>query len=558
MPVAITLTLVKVAKFGKAMREDQLAVVEKLFQSAHRAMSQNQPLVARQQLEQALAIDSRQAKIWHLLADAYFATQGLASSIAILVSALNRHDFIPAERISLQIHLASLYIQSDDLGAASKCIDLQAVIRLKNPTLAARTGYLLAICEEHSAALAAFEVALQLQPQNSELLFNTASTNRAMGNLETAESMYNQALKLAPDNYPAYWLRSTLRKQTAERNHILELEQLTSASATPAEGKVHLYYALAKELEDLNRYENSFSALKKGAELKKTALGYSVEPDLVAIEEIRKTYSIDSISQKMSPGNPNGEGLIFILGMPRTGSTLVDRILSSNEQVDSAGEPDTFAQIFYRTAMQAAAVHDFSSASQLHAIRCSIQLDFEKIGQDYQQKLKTRAKQKNSRFIIDKNPSNFLYIGAIKLALPRAKIIHIKRDPMDTCYAIFKTLFKSGHPYSYDLNDLAAYYCAYRQLMNHWKSIFGSEYFELSYEELVQDPATTSKALMQYCGIKWSESCLKFHAIKDKGTATASAAQVRQPIYTNSLNLWRNYEKNLKPLSEALKKNNLL
>ncbi|SHF56936.1 Tetratricopeptide repeat-containing protein [Microbulbifer donghaiensis] len=540
------------------MREDQPVVVEKLFQSAHRAMSQNQPLVARHHLEQALAIDSKQAKIWHLLADSHLATQDLAGGISILETALCRHNFTPVERISLQIHLASLYIRADDLGAASQCIDLKAVINLKNPTLAARAGYLLAICEEHSAALAAFETALPLQPKDTELLFNTASTNRAMGNLETAESMYNRALKLAPDNYPAYWLRSTLRKQTEESNHIPELEVLASASATPAEGKVHLYYALAKELEDLKLYEESFSALIKGAELKKNSLGYSVEPDLIAVEEIRKTYSPDTIADKVNSSNQNGEGLIFILGMPRTGSTLVDRILSSNEQVDSAGEPDTFAQIFYRAAMQTARIRDFISDSQLRAIRGSIQLDFEKIGQDYQQKLTSRAKQKNSRYIIDKNPSNFLYLGAIKLALPHAKIIHIKRNPMDTCYAIFKTLFKNGHPYSYDLHDLAAYYSAYDQLMNHWKSIFGAGYFELNYEDLVTTPVETSKALMQYCDLNWSENCLEFHKNRVKGTATASAAQVRQPIYRNSLELWKNCEKGLTPLRSLLKEKGLI
>lgn len=540
------------------MSQDQLASVEKLFQDAHKAMSQKRPIEARQHLEQALKAGTKQARIWHLLADTYLATHGLASSISVLESAVADIGLAPADRVSLQIHLASTYIKADNLGAAAKGIDLDAVFELMNPTLTARAGYLLAICEEHRAALTAFELALTLQPDNAELLFNTAAAHRSMGNLETAEALYDKVLQRAPNSYPAYWLRSSLKKQTEENNHVAELREIVSLTSTPDEGKIHLYFSLAKELEDLGKFNESFSALKKGATLKKSASKYNVEPDLRAIEQIRNTYSVDTISRNINANNVNGKGVIFILGMPRTGSTLVDRILSSNDTVDSAGEPDTFAQIFYREAMQAAGVQDFSSPSQLKTIQQSISLDFEKIGQTYQEKLTLRAKQKNSVYIIDKNPSNFLYLGAIRLALPRAKIIHIKRNPMDTCYAIFKTLFKNAHPYSYDLTDLAAYYCAYDQLMRHWKYIFGSYYFELSYEDLVTAPTNTSKDLMHYCGLEWSGNCLKFHKNREKGTATASAAQVRQPIYSSSLELWKNYEVDLAPLRDLLAEKGLI
>ncbi|WP_444939976.1 sulfotransferase [Microbulbifer sp. ZKSA004] len=540
------------------MQRDQQATIKKLFHSAQAAISQSQPQLAQQLLQKALTIDSGHANIWHLLADSHCRSQGLPMGISTLKSAITQHKFPPTEIISLQIHLTSLYIKSGDLGEAASCIDLDTLIRIQDPILAGRAGYLLAICEEHKSALTALEAALLLNPSNPELLFNAASTHRALGNLKTAEKIYDQAIKLAPSNFPAYWLRSTLRKQTKDNNHTQELEQLISKDSTPNTGKIQLQFALAKELEDLNQFKNSFLALKLGSQLKKENLGYKVESDLSAIDEIRKTYNFDSINSKPNKKNGKGENIIFILGMPRTGSTLVDRILCSNNQVNSAGEPDTFGEIFYRAAMQASGIQSLNSDSQVQAIRKSININFEELGRVYENKLEGIAKQKNSLFIIDKNPSNFLYIGAIKLALPKAKIIHINRDPMDTCYAIFKTLFKYGHPYSYCMEDLARYYIAYRKLMSHWNNLFEGEYLELRYEELVQSPRTTSKILMSYCNLDWTEECLDFHNKKDKGTATASAAQVRKPIYTSSLGLWKNYKQELEPLRKILAHNNLL
>ncbi|WP_288131015.1 tetratricopeptide repeat-containing sulfotransferase family protein [Microbulbifer sp.] len=537
---------------------DKQEVLENLFLRAHQAMSQRQPDQARKLLDTAIKIDCSQAKLWHLLADTRMATGGIADSISTLKSALRNHEFSAADRISLQIHLATKYVKSDELGAATECLDQNAITELGEPTLAARAGFLLAICEEHSAALKTFESALKSDPNNPELIFNTAAAHRSMGNLEKSEALYDQLLNLSPESYPAYWLRSSLRKQTEDRNHVAQLEKLAAQDKTPTEGKVHLYFSLAKELEDLKQFRKSFSALEKGATLKKKSLEYDVTQDLAAINTIRSTYDAHTITQKTDSENSNGEGIIFILGMPRTGSTLVDRILSSHETVDSAGEPDTFAQIFYRSAMELTGVRDLSSESQMRTIKNSSSMDFEKIGRIYQEKLTLRAKQKNSQHIIDKNPSNFLYLGAIKLALPQAKIIHIRRNPLDTCYAIYKTLFKKGHPYSYDLEDLAAYYGAYDQLMNHWSTVFDHGYYELTYEDLVTQPTETSQKLMQYCGLGWSEKCLDFHQNDQKGTATASAAQVRRPIYINSLNLWGNYAQELTGLSNSLKEKGVI
>ncbi|WP_237057984.1 tetratricopeptide repeat-containing sulfotransferase family protein [Microbulbifer sediminum] len=532
---------------------------DQLFIEARQAISQGRPRAAIEYAQKAISIDHRQSRLWHLLADAISISKGPAAGITILESALQDHQDIPnADRASLQIHLASSYLKTSDLGSAATSIDLDLVTALDDPKLAARAGYLLALCEEHSGALRAFECALAKDKENPELLFNAAAAHRSMGNLKAAEKLYDQVIKRAPDSYPAYWLRSSLRKQTPGNNHIAALQRELAKDSTSVEGRTHLNFALAKEQEDLGNYNESFAALSSGARLRKSESQYNVEGDIQAIDTIRRSYSAELLSQAPGEENRAGEGIIFILGMPRTGSTLVDRILSSDGAVDSAGEPDTFAQLFYRDAMQAAGIRILNAETQLKAIEKSTEIDFAKLGINYQEMLSRRAKHKKSQYIIDKNPSNFLYLGAIKLALPGAKIIHIQRNPMDTCYAIFKTLFKSAHPYSYDLADLAEYYSAYDSLMKHWRSTIGNGFLEVRYEDLVQAPEATSRVLMEYCGLEWRESCLQFHSNKEKGTATASAAQVRRPIYADSVQLWERYASQLEPLKVILERKGLL
>jgi len=228
------------------------------------------------------------------------------------------------------------------------------------------------------------------------------------------------------------------------------------------------------------------------------------------------------------------------MGLPRSGTTLVDRILSSHSRVESLGEISDFALCLTRL---------ISGPDKGALIRAAAEMDFARLGQAYEEAI--RSYGRTAPFLIDKTPANYLYVGLIALALPGARIVHVERDPMDNGYALFKTLFRTGCPYSYDLTDLGRYVAAQRRLMAHWRSVLPNRMVEVRYEDLVRRPADEARRLLAGVGLDWEPACLAFHENRAP-TATASAAQVRRPIYRTSVELWRRYEDELAPLARTL------
>jgi len=232
---------------------------------------------------------------------------------------------------------------------------------------------------------------------------------------------------------------------------------------------------------------------------------------------------------------------LFVVGLPRSGSTLMDRILCSHPAITSRGESTDLALALMQTAGP--------STSKSDLVRQSAQLDFNALGERYCRHLGTGPALRQ----IDKTPANFLYLGLIFAALPQARIVHIRRQPMDVCYAIYKTLFRRAYPFSYDLQDLGRYWLAYDRLMAHWRAVLPADRFlEVDYEDLVANQEAISRRLVAHAGLPWDAACLAF----ERNTApslTASAAQVRQPIYTSSVGLWRQYENQLAPLVALLR-----
>jgi Tfp pilus assembly protein PilF len=246
------------------------------------------------------------------------------------------------------------------------------------------------------------------------------------------------------------------------------------------------------------------------------------------------------------PAAPMPAAPIFIVGLPRSGTTLVDRILSSHSQVTSAGELNAFALTLV------AAVRRANPGAQLprrELVARSADIDFAAVGRDY---LEAAHAVAGPGCFTDKMPLNYLYCGLIRRALPNAKIVHLTRHPMAAGYAMFKTLFKDGYPFSYDLTEIGRYFGAYRRLMDHWNSTMPSAIYTLQYEDLVADQVGESRRLLQYCGLEWEDACADFHR-NSAATTTQSAAQVRQPIYRTSVAQWRHYDSQLAILSEVLK-----
>jgi len=250
------------------------------------------------------------------------------------------------------------------------------------------------------------------------------------------------------------------------------------------------------------------------------------------------------------PGDCANPEAIFILGMPRTGTTLVERILASHSAVSSAGELNNFALEMSREAKKLMPPQQTQAGvSKQDRVVASTGLDFSLLGQQYIDS--TRPLTGNSQRFIDKMPLNFLYTGLIHLALPQAKIIHLQRHPLDTCFAIYKTLFADAYPFSYQLEELGSYYAAYRQLMAHWHQVMPDVIYDQPYETLVTDIEAKTQQLLAYCELPWEPACLDFHT-QQQASTTASATQVRQPVYTSSVGKWRKFKDELAPLIKTL------
>jgi tetratricopeptide (TPR) repeat protein len=413
-----------------------------------------------------------------------------------------------------------------------------AATGLRDVRSLSHVGQLFTYLNLHTDAERCYQQALRLQPDGAQALYNWATSLIALGRLAEAEQALDRVLVMNPHDYDAYYNRATLRRQKADRNHVGQIEAALQLPMRHPAGSVALNFALAKELEDLGDYPGSFASLKRGADLRRRLLSYRVSDDVATMRQIAEVFGGEFFGRDIA-GCPD-ERPVFILGLPRSGTTLVDRILSSHSQVSSRGETSDFAK---------ALLSDVGDAGGKEAlIRRSAQANFRAVGERYCARL---AMQTGLRSI-DKTPVNFLYLALIARALPRARIIHVRRNPMDLGYAIYKTLFRMAYPFSYDLGDLGHYYLAYDRLMAHWRAMLPGRFLEVHYEDLVGKQEATSRRLVEYCGLEWEQACLSFER-NARPCLTASAAQVREPIYASSVGLWRRYREQLQPLASVLR-----
>jgi tetratricopeptide (TPR) repeat protein len=386
--------------------------------------------------------------------------------------------------------------------------------------------------------------ARELLPLDPAILYDSAVCHFYLNEMDEAATLLERVLTLAPGNGFALYVRSQLRTQTAASNHVEHLRNMLMRPQIRRQDAISTYFALAKELEDLGEYQESFAALSEGNRIKRGTLAYDVRNDLDAMRKVMAHFSREAMAQA-SPGEA-ATGPIFIVGMPRTGTTLVERILGSHSDVVSLGELVDFPAEMTDLAQRTYAA---TGSTDTDLLRASLQMDFAELGRNYLKAVQPLAGGR--KYFVDKLPFNFRYCGLIHQALPNAKIVHLTRDPLDTCYAIFKTLFINAYHYSYQLDELAQFYIEYRRTMDHWHAALPGVIYDLSYEELVADPPAQCRRLLEWCGLPWQEEVLEFHQSQAAST-TASAAQIRKPIYTSSVKKWRNFEKQLQPVVRRL------
>jgi len=454
---------------------------------------------------------------------------------------------VAQSRMCLPTHglLASILLQLGRPGDAEAVVS--RAVRLKTGVADAYDGlaYVSMALGHHERANALYRRATQLSAGTPRFWYNLACSERSFGRLAEAEAACNRAIALDAAQYPTYLLRSELRIQTTEINHIAELQAHLAHPSLEDRARMFLGYALAKELDDVRRFDEAFHWFAAAAGARKSRLAYDVAVDERKLGRIAEAFPRDPAAAARSLGRA-GQKLadraryLFIVGLPRSGTTLLERILSALPGVRSNGETDNFS----KSLLAATAATDGDVFLRAAAA------DPDAVAQNYA-RLADGAGSGGS--IIEKLPMNYLYIGAIRRALPEAKILLVRRSPLDSCFAMYRTLFGEAYPFSYDFDDLARYYAAYDRLMNHWRFVLGESLHEVVYEDLVGDPQREGMKIADYCGLAWTPKAIDIQQ-NTSVSLTASAAQVRRPIYGSSSGRWRHYRRHLEPLIAALRR----
>ena len=391
-------------------------------------------------------------------------------------------------------------------------------------------------------AIQAYQCAIEIDASYVEAYVSLGNLLRELGRLAPAIQAYRKVLSIDLNNVATHYMLAKTKKHGSYDNEICAMETLLENPSITNPEKVDLYFALGKAFEDLQMYEKAFGFFVIGNKTKRETAEYDISQDEDFFKRLMDTFSKPFLGRYSGFGFDDNTP-IFILGMPRSGTSLVEQVLSSHSKVYGAGELYDLRQTIL-TSNPKFTQHRFPDhLGQLDGNELT------QFGINYVKRL--REYSHHAHHITDKMPANFLYIGMIKLILPNAKIIHCQRNPIDTCLSCFKNHFALGHRFSSDLQELGAYYQLYNRLMSHWDDVLPDYIFHFQYEDLITDQETQTRSLLEHCGLEWEESCLSFHQT-ERLVKTMSSPQVRRPLYHDSVGLWKKYENQLQPLISVL------
>src|SRR6516164_3958050 len=392
-------------------------------------------------------------------------------------------------------------------------------------------------------AEAALRRALEFEPQHPSALYNLGNILKNKADYEGAIALYRKSLAGRPEFADAW---NNMGAVLAERGDLDEARSVyqKAVEVEPERERIDLQFALGKAYADLKQHERSFRCLLAGNALKRAQIAYNEVEALQYMQRIRTVFDPELLRAKAGHGDP-APTPVFIVGMPRSGTTLIEQIIASHPKALGAGELIDLDNIVRSIAGRNGAALRFPEV-----VATMSGEELRQVGARYV--AATRAHGPSAERIADKMPWNFHFAGLIHLALPNARIIHARRDPVDTCLSCFSILFENGNPYTYDLGELGRFYRGYDSLMAHWRSVFPQGVMiEVQYEEVVADLETQARQIMAHCDLEWDEACLAFHKTR-RPVRTSSVAQVRQPIYQSSVGRWRPYREQLRPLLEEL------
>jgi tetratricopeptide (TPR) repeat protein len=438
-------------------------------------------------------------------------------------------------------NLARLFMTAGQAARADAALEKAVKHNDGNPVVLDLVGSVHGLLGEQEEASKWFAKAVSKQPRNVPFLVNHANSQMFLGHLDESEAELRKALGMQPGNPQANWILSNVRK-AENREHIEQLQRLVQKDYKNPRALAFLYYGLGKELEDLEEWDEAFEAFAAGAKARRSAIDYDEQTEVDMYQAFNDTFTEEWFAQ--GEEGHDDPSPIFVVGQPRSGTTLVERIITSHSQVYSAGELRQFGTCVRRLSNYTEPKRYTAKLAKLAG-----SVDREKLGKAYMQTT-TKMRGDLPRFV-DKLPPNYLYIPLILKALPKAKIVHLTRNPMDACFSSFKQLFADAYLHSYDQAEMARHHARYYHLMALWRERFGDRFFDISYEDTAGDLEPNARALIEFLELPWEDACLEFHK-QDAAVTTASAVQVRQPVHTRSIGRWRRYEDQLAVMRETL------
>lgn len=401
----------------------------------------------------------------------------------------------------------------------------------------------LARSSRTAEAVAAYEEALRLRPEVAGTYLGLGNVLKTLGRRDEAIDAYRKGIELRPGFAELYWSLSNLKTYRFREGEVAAMREALQRGDLDDDAKVHFSFALAKAEEDAGDYAAAFDLYDQGNRLRRMQESYDPVHTEVINERIRTVFTRKFVERHTGRGHA-GVRPIFIVGLPRSGSTLLEQILASHPQVEATHElPEGGRLIRYIDRWQKGRER-YPEALE----HCETGL-FAELGKRYDEE--TQRYRTGAPCFIDKMPNNFANLGLLALALPDAHFIDARRHPLDTCLSCYKQLFARGQSFTYDLEELGLYYLEYRRMMDHWHEVMPARVLEVRYEDVVADLERQVRRLLEYCGLPWDDACLDFHHT-ERAVRTASSEQVRQPIYGHAVGYWRRYGNALNPLAEIL------
>ena len=437
-------------------------------------------------------------------------------------------------------NLAQVFSVTGQLHKAKKSFKNILNMEPKNGLIWAEYGTVLTKLADYKEGRDAYLKALEFKPNSPRVHLSLGHVYKTMGEINNSINSYKNTIIQNNLSGEAYWSLANLKTYSFSENEIKDMEETLKGDMSDIE-RSQMHFALGKAYEVKKDFDKSFKNYYEGNKVKKDLIKYSSNDTTENTKKILDFFNQENI-QNLSKSSTKDQDPIFVLGMPRSGSTLVDQIISSHSKVDGTQELPNIIKI-------AAELNTNEKNSYPEVLK---ELDGAKLsglGKNYIQE--TTWARDSAPFFIDKMPNNFIHIGLIKTILPNAKIIDTRRDPMDTCFSCFKQFFARGQLFTYSLEDLGNYYTDYIRAMNHWHNVYGKDIYTVHYDNVINKTEKTIRELIDYCNLPFEKECLEFYK-SSRPVKTPSAEQVRQPIYKSGLNYWKNYEKHLVPLKKII------